>query len=55
MDLTNEPFVQRELMLIKIAASPAQRRDVLDIAAIFRSRVVDVSKTTLTLEVGGNC
>jgi len=38
-------------MLIKIAVNAAARRDVLDIASIFRARAVDVSDHTITLEV----
>jgi hypothetical protein len=38
-------------MLIKIAANAAARRDVLDIAQIFRGKAVDVSDHTITLEV----
>lgn len=54
LDMTHVPFVQRELMLIKVAADHDTRRDILDISAVFRSRVVDVSKKTITLEVTGD-
>lgn len=38
-------------MLIKIAVNAAARRDVLDIASIFRAKAVDVSDHTITLQV----
>ncbi|XP_068339314.1 acetolactate synthase small subunit 1, chloroplastic-like [Pyrus communis] len=53
-DLTNLPFAERELMLIKIAADAVARRDVLDIGKIFRAKAVDVSDHTITLELTGD-
>ncbi|XXG85299.1 hypothetical protein AAC387_Pa11g0402 [Persea americana] len=53
-DLTHLPFAERELMMIKIAVNTAARRDVLDIASIFRAIAVDVSDHTITLQVTGD-
>ncbi|GLU17902.1 hypothetical protein SLE2022_342500 [Rubroshorea leprosula] len=53
-DLTHLPFAERELILIKVAVNAAARRDVLDIANIFRGKAVDVSDHTVTLELTGD-
>lgn len=38
-------------MLVKVAVNTAARRDILDIADIFRAKAVDVSDHTVTLQV----
>lgn len=53
-DITNRPCVERELMLIKIAASTTTRSQILEIVQIFRSKVVDISDHSLTIEVTGD-
>jgi len=50
-DFTHLPFAARELMIIKVAANAAARRDVLDIAQIFEAQKVDISDHTITLQV----
>ncbi|KAJ0969349.1 hypothetical protein J5N97_022226 [Dioscorea zingiberensis] len=53
-DMTRLPFAERELMLIKVAVNSTARRDVLDIADIFRAKAVDVSDHTVTLQLTGD-
>ena len=53
-DITPVPCVERELMLIKVNATPLTRREVLEIAQVFRARVVDLAEESLTLEVTGD-
>src|SRR6476620_1130412 len=43
LDISREDFVERDLMLIKIAATPAQRAELHSLVEIFRGRIVDVS------------
>lgn len=53
-DLTEEDHVERELVLIRVNAEPANRAEVLRTADIFRAKVVDVTPATFTLEVTGD-
>ncbi|MGF1577302.1 MAG: acetolactate synthase small subunit [Cyanophyceae cyanobacterium] len=53
-DITDVPCVERELMLIKVNASPTTRSDIMDVAQMFRARIVDVAEESLTLEVTGD-
>jgi len=52
-DLTDENCVSHELALIKVAAKPQHRAEILQVAAIYDARVVDASPTTLLLEATG--
>lgn len=53
-DITDIPCVERELMLLKVNATTSNRTEVLELAQIFRARVVDVSEDSLTFEVVGD-
>lgn len=53
-DITNRPCVERELMLIKVEASAITRSQILEIVQIFRSKVVDISDKSITIEVTGD-
>eukprot|EP00884_Botryococcus_braunii_P000807 jgi/Botrbrau1/10727/Bobra.357_1s0028.1 len=52
-DLSPFPFISRELMLIKVSCTADQRRQLSDLANIFRGTVCDVSLNTVTLEIQG--
>lgn len=53
-DITEIPCVERELMLLKVNATSSNRSEIVEIAQIFRARVVDVAEDSLTLEVVGD-
>ena len=52
--LDSDSCLRREIMLVKIGADEKSRPAVLEIAGIFRARVVDVSQSTITVEATGN-
>jgi acetolactate synthase-1/3 small subunit len=53
-ELDSAACVRREIMLVKIGADEKVRAAVLEVAGIYRSRVIDLSPTTLTLEATGD-
>lgn len=52
-DLTYKSFVERELALIKVSATISNRAEIVQIASIFRAKIVDICPTSLTLELTG--
>ena len=54
IDLTTIPAVERELMLLKVAAPAENRSAIFDLVQVFRAKVVDVADDALTLEVVGD-
>nr|YP_010986020.1 acetolactate synthase small subunit [Polyopes affinis]WOL36938.1 acetolactate synthase small subunit [Polyopes affinis] len=53
-DITNIPCVERELVLIKVQALPQHRSSILDIANVFRAKIVDIAQEYLIIEVTGD-
>jgi acetolactate synthase-1/3 small subunit len=53
IDLTNTPSVHREIILIKVKAPPARRQEIFQIVEVFKGKVVDISQSSLTVEVTG--
>jgi acetolactate synthase-1/3 small subunit len=46
--------LRREILLVKIGADEQTRPAVIEIAGIFRSRIIDVSPSTITIEATGD-
>ena len=52
-DVTHQPAVTRDLALIKVRASPEERAEVSNLAAIFRAKIVDVAADSVIVEITG--
>lgn len=52
-DLTASSFVERELVMIRVAVNSKKRSEALEIAEIFRGKIVDLDNETMTVEVTG--
>jgi len=53
VDLTEGSHIERELLLVKVKATGAQRAEVKRVADIFRGVVVDITPTMYTIQVTG--
>ncbi len=53
LDISAENFVERDLMLLKVTANPAQRTEITLLVEMFRGRVVDIGPTSLMVEISG--
>ena len=53
-DIGNDDAVERELALIKVSADVTARAEIIQIANIFRARIVDVYPKSITVEVTGD-
>jgi acetolactate synthase-1/3 small subunit len=52
-DVTAQGAITRDLALIKVEATPESRSHVLELANVFRARVIDVAHDSLTIEITG--
>ncbi|MFT7558433.1 MAG: acetolactate synthase-1/3 small subunit [Flavobacteriales bacterium] len=53
VDLSEGPHIERELMLIKVRATGAQRAEVKRCVDIFRGHIVDVTPSVYTIQITG--
>ncbi len=53
VDLTEGAHIERELLLIKVKATGAQRAEIKRCTDIFRGQIIDVSSLIYTIQVAG--
>ncbi len=54
VELEPAAAVERELWLVKVATDSASRSEVLELATVFRAKVVDVDTDSVTVEATGS-
>lgn len=53
VDLSESAHIERELMLVKVKATGAQRAEVKRTTDIFRGQIVDVTSSVYTVQLAG--
>ena len=53
VDLTEGAHIERELMMVKVRATGAQRAEIKRCTDIFRGQIIDVGPTVYTIQVAG--
>jgi acetolactate synthase I/III small subunit len=53
-DITNQPSINRDLAMIKVACTQQTRTDILNLVNVFRARVVDLAIDSIIMEITGN-
>jgi len=49
-EMTSDDAIERELMIVRVAAQPTERADLIRLAEVFSARVTDVGPTSLMFE-----
>ena len=52
-DFTKEPSVDRELVLFKVSAPAETRHELIELVNVFRAKIIDVGRNTMTIEATG--
>src|SRR3954451_15037685 len=52
-DFRADEYIDRELVLVKVAVDSKSRAEVMQITDIFRAKIVDVQPKSLTVEITG--
>jgi len=53
VDFSGQDFVERDLMLMKVATPGKSRSEIRELVEIFRAKIVDVSSENVMIEISG--
>ena len=53
-DFRDEDFIDRELVLVRVAVDARSRAEIMQMTDIFRAKIVDVQPKSLTIELTGD-
>ena len=53
-DFSKGQATERELVMVKVTASAAQRSEVIQVCDLFRAKIIDVAPESLNIEMTGN-
>jgi acetolactate synthase-1/3 small subunit len=53
-DMEPEETIAREMALFKVTAAVENRAEIMQFAEIFRAKIIDVSRRTMTIEITGS-
>ena len=53
VDYSGADYVERDLMLVRINSKAEIRREIIELATLFRARIVDVGREEIMIEMSG--
>ncbi len=53
-DLSTNPMVRRDLAMIKVSATNENRAEIMQMVDVFRAHIVDVTSTSMIVEITGD-
>ncbi len=53
-DLTHQPHVERELLLMSLKLSASARTEIFELINVFKGKIVDIKQKSITIEVIGS-
>ena len=53
VDVSAHDYVERDLMLLKVASAPGTRSEIRELVEIFRGKIVDVGAQEVMIEISG--